>query len=111
MTRARHAIAVVLVATALCADRSAISAAPVGSAGNEPLAASHASTSSLAARFVNRLTAGLRRAVPGFAIVYQARQDQPAGSTSRAFVAAADQPTPQHQPTSPFQFRLPPPSL
>jgi hypothetical protein len=111
MTRARHAIAVVLVATALCADRSTVSAAPAGTTGNEPLAASQAqSSSSFAARFVNRLTAGLRRAVPGFAIVYQARQDQPAVS-SVAFAAPADHPTPHHQPTSPFQFRLPPPLL
>jgi hypothetical protein len=110
MTRARHAIAVVLVATALCADRTAVSAAPAG-AGQEPLAASQASpSSSLAARFVNRLTAGLRRAVPGFAIVYQARQDQPTGSAI-AFLAPADHATPQHQPISPFQFRLPPPTV
>jgi hypothetical protein len=107
MNRARHAIAVVLVATALCADRP-VSAAPAARP-HEPSSASPAA-GSFAARFVNRLSAGFRRAAPGFAIVYQPRQDQPTTS-AMALAPSIDHPTPQHQPTSPFQFRLPPPSL
>src|SRR5690348_11333018 len=107
MTRARHAIAVVLVATALCADRSTVSAAPVSGSQHQPSAASQ--TSSLAARFVSRISAGFRRAVPGVTIIYQAREGNVAQPPSavglgKAQSRAAEQYQPQQ--FSPFQFRL-----
>src|SRR4051812_32009482 len=111
MTRARrHAIAVVLVATALCADRSTVSAAPAGSP-HQPSSASQ--TSSLAARFVSRISAGFRRAVPGVQIIYQAREDHVAQPPSAvAFVRTQPSIALHGQPPlSPFQFRLPPPTL
>jgi hypothetical protein len=102
MHRAKHAIAVVLVATALCADRR-ISAAPI--ADSTPARASE----SFASRLVNRLTAGFGSAVATVRIVYQSRSDiRPVLTTPVALVDRIDTQLPL---LSPFQFRLPPPSL
>src|SRR5438067_962277 len=109
MNRARHAIAVVLVATALCADGSRI----VGTAPSvnaEAAAVPH--SASFAARLVNRLSASFSRSI-GIAavrIVYQSRQDNSPPVSIRALADIA-QPLPQHCLFTPFQFRLPPPSL
>jgi hypothetical protein len=93
--RTRHVIAVMVVATALCADRS-VSAAPVA----RPL------SQGLARTFASKLTTSLRRAV----------------ATSRVQVVRSVEAAPVFAPPireaasgvrsqfSPFQFRLPPPS-
>jgi hypothetical protein len=84
-----------LMATALCADRAVVSSAAV-----VPVPATQSQT------LVGRLSAGLRRAVPGVRL-YQVRCDN-----QRALASPAK---PVYQPSfippllSPFSFRLPPP--
>ena len=94
--RTRHVIAVMVVATALCADRS-VSAAPIARPQSQGFARA----------FASRLTTSLRRAVA------------PARAQWVTIVEAApvvEQPVRDaasglHPNFSPFQFRLPPPSL
>jgi hypothetical protein len=95
MKSARQFIAVTLMATAICADRS-LPAARV-----EPV------TSHFAGRLIERLTVNFRRAIPAGQLYKQQRfglpptQITPAGpSLAIAWVAPR---------LSPFQFRLPPP--
>jgi hypothetical protein len=86
-----------LVATALCADRAVVSSASV-----VPQQTGQSQT------LVERLTAGFRRVVRTVRL-YQTRCD-----TQRAMVSAAVpvcRPNWAHLTLSPFQFRLPPPSI
>jgi uncharacterized protein YggT (Ycf19 family) len=98
MSKARHILAVVTVTAALCADQ-VVAAAPM----------SRPQVSDIAARLVERLSQPFRRVTP---------------SVVRPFVrsrfATAQSPVPVARPVavftqpitfSPFQFRLPPPSL
>ena len=93
MRRTRHVIAVMVVATALCADR-AVSAAPAQARSATP--------KSLAAR----ITTSFRQQVPSVRL-------QPTRTTE----SAASYPLPIRETASgvraelsPFQFRLPPPA-
>jgi hypothetical protein len=97
-SRSQKVLAVAFLATALCADR-AITAAPIFQ--------SETTTGTLAGRLVSRLSVNLRRTIPA-ARVYQTRREGIAHQT------ATVTPTPVvFLPVrlSPFQFRLPPPSL
>jgi hypothetical protein len=97
MKNARHVIAVTLMATAICADRS-LSAAPA-----EPQA------SHLAGRIIQKLSVNLRGVVPAICI-YKPRQFGLAcarAARPRFNVIPADFVSAQ---LSPFRFRLPPPS-
>ncbi len=87
-----------MVATALCADRVA-TAAP----------ALRAPEANIASRLVNRLQTTFRRSVAPVRII-QFRQERP---QQQIKLPARDVRTldVRPQPTSPFQFRLPPPTL
>jgi hypothetical protein len=98
MKRHGNWIAVALVATALCADRT-IAAAP-------ELREVQSASPSLA----SRLTTGLRRSVSS-ARIYQPQQESLAALPLAASRIMAAAPTASHQLLSPFQFRLPPPQL
>jgi hypothetical protein len=100
MRRTRQVLAVMVVTTALCADRAA-AAAPVvvGSTSAKP---------TLAGRLVNRLSRTFRQVVPSAAPV-QARQVTVA-PTAMAPLLADQSLGVQSPPISPFQFRLPPPT-
>jgi len=94
--RTKHVIAVMVVATALCADRS-VSAAPVARPQSQGLART----------FASKLTTGLRRAVAPMRV-------QSVRTVEAAPVFASpirDAASGVHSTFSPFQFRLPPPSL
>jgi hypothetical protein len=93
--RTKHVIAVMVVATALCADRS-VSAAPM----------TRPQSHGLARTFASKLTTSLRRAVA-------TRRVESIRSFDAAPVFAhplRQSASGLHQPISPFQFRLPPPA-
>ena len=94
MSKARHILAVVAVATVLCADQ-AVTAAP----------APKPHVAEMAARLVERLSQPFRRSVPSAV--------HPMNRSRAAFIATATCPllviAPRHSDFSPFQFRLPPP--
>jgi hypothetical protein len=96
-----------LVATALCADRgaAALSSTAVPRAHAEPARASL----SLAARIIR----GLSRTLGQAGDVVLARQEVRAGRSAPRGPTplAAQSPGAPHLPVSPFQFRLPPPTL
>jgi hypothetical protein len=99
MRRSRHVLAAVVVATALCADRVA-TAAPQA----------RPQVAQLARTVANKLSASFRRVVPSIRFVEDRR--------GAAFTAPTCPPAEAGSPTglhasdaSPFQFRLPPPSL
>jgi hypothetical protein len=97
MRSARHVIAVTLMASAICADRS-IAAAPT-----EPQAAT------LAGRIIERLSVKLRNVIPATRL-YQPRRfglGAARAALPRFSLVRTDFTAPQ---LSPFQFRLPPPS-
>jgi hypothetical protein len=97
MTRIRQALAVALVATALCADRPAV-AAP----------AERSQPESVATKLVEHLSVSFRRMAPAvrFDEVHQ-------GEVPVVIAPAKSQPQRPRiqQELSPFQFRLPPPAL
>src|SRR5437762_11796273 len=94
--RTRHAIAVMVVATALCADRS-VAATPVA----RPQA------QGLARTFAAKLTTSLRRAVASTR-VDSVRRVESAPVFALPIREAASG---VRSDFSPFQFRLPPPAL
>jgi hypothetical protein len=97
MTRIRQALAVALVATALCADRPAV-AAP----------AERAQPGSVATKLVEHLSVSFRRMAPAV------RFDEVHHGEVPAVIAPAKierQLVRIQQTLSPFQFRLPPPAL
>jgi hypothetical protein len=98
MSKTRHILAVVAVATALCADQAVIAA---------PAPGPH--VAEIAAKLVERLSKPFRRTVPSAV--------RPIDRSRAAF---AQLPTPSfpspaisapHRQVSPFQFRLPPPTV
>ena len=98
MRHARHIIAVTLMATAICADRTA-TAVPA-----EPPAAH------LAGRIIARLTMNLRRVLPAVNR-YQPRCFGMRSIVARPVVTADQDLNFQPVRLSPFQFRLPPPAI
>jgi len=97
MRNARHMVAVMVVATALCADRAAA----------EP--SQRAGMGDVARQLANRISVNFRRVVPAVRIQF---------ATRTAFVRPcelpaidADQFVGHPWALSPFQFRLPPPSF
>src|SRR5947209_683864 len=96
----KQVLAVMLVATAMCADRGL--AAPAGRAPIEVPAVKASSTS----RWIDKLSRGFSRSVA----VVLPRQDDQAGrfATVVKLSAAPSLMNPVHLPVSPFQFRLPP---
>jgi hypothetical protein len=96
MRRTKHVIAVMVVATALCADRS-LSAAP---------APRGEVSEGLARSFASKLTSNLRRAVAPTVSVEPARSNE----TVRPFaLPIREEASGIRSELSPFQFRLPPP--
>ena len=98
MSRARHILAVVAVTTALCADQ-VVSAAP--------LPRPH--VNELAARFVSRIAQTFRR-TPTRSIRVHSRF-QVASKPSRVLCKSIGDRTTFQPEFSPFQFRLPPPTV
>ena len=108
-TTTRQVLAVVVVTTALCADRAATAAPAVHANPAGRSQAVHGSGLNLAGRLVSRLSQTFRQVVPSAAPV-QVRQPRPAAPAQP--VPLADQSLDvQPPPISPFQFRLPPPVL
>ncbi|HTL30849.1 MAG TPA: hypothetical protein VL282_16580 [Tepidisphaeraceae bacterium] len=97
MTRIRQALAVALVATALCADRPA-TATPVERVQPE----------SVATKLVEHLSVSFRRMAPAVRLDEVRRTEVP---TANAPLAIASQSATAQHVHSPFQFRLPPPIL
>jgi hypothetical protein len=95
MRHAQKLIAVTLMATAICADRS-LAAAPV-----EP-ARTH-----LAGRLIERLSVNFRRVVPACVIYRPVRFGLPPMEISAAAAPEIVWIAPR---LSPFEFRLPPPA-
>ena len=98
MRKTRHILAVTLVATAICADRVAMASAEMRDPGR-----------SIARQLATRLTVTLRRVVPAVRL-HQARVE---GMTARwpALPVVAAPAVVHTAESSPFQFRLPPPSV
>ncbi|CAN5539226.1 hypothetical protein BH09PLA1_BH09PLA1_20240 [soil metagenome] len=101
MVRTRQILAITLVATALCADRAVASVAPSE-------LRTEARVTSLAGRFVSRLSSKFRRVVPAMRLCERVRGESTVPTAPRESLVRAFVPP---QPTSPFQFRLPPPAL
>jgi len=100
MTRSRRVIAILAVSMALCAD-SVASAAP---ATKMPVA-------EMAARLVVRLSENFRFASVAERRI-QTRQSLPSQLVLPVQrIRASAEPAPQNLAFSPFQFRLPPPSI
>ena len=102
--QARQIVAVVVVATALCADRPPAAAAAPSARTH---AGSQARVAQIAGRIVDQLSQNFRRPVrmdlsaqPGRGVGLT--DVRPANVAPRPVAAA-------HPPISPFQFRLPPP--
>ncbi|HWE03228.1 MAG TPA: hypothetical protein VG326_12535 [Tepidisphaeraceae bacterium] len=100
ISNTKRVLAVVAVATALCADQAAIAANNARPQATE--------IADMAARVVNRLTQNLRRVMPG-AIDEPARQQVFAEQSQRRIIIPASMPV-AHVFANPFQFRLPPPA-
>ena len=96
MSRTRHILAVVAVATALCADQAVMAA---------PLA--RPQVAEMAARLVDRLSQPFRRSVPN--PIRIALRHQPSQTEIAAFPDHPISVVILHCDLSPFQFRLPPP--
>ena len=96
MRRTKHVIAVMVVATALCADRS-VSAAPIARPQSQGLART----------FASKLTTSLRRAVAPLPL--QPARTAEGAPTSR--LSIGETASGVRSQFSPFQFRLPPPTL
>ena len=100
MKRTRHVLVMTLMATALCADR-VVTAAPEIRAHLQPVA-------DPIARLATKLSVTFRRVVPSVWI-QQFRREGATPATPIDPIATAS-PAIHHAESSPFQFRLPPPS-
>src|SRR5688500_6029764 len=104
MRRTRQVLAVMLVTTALCADRGAAALSVGTSQARACKTQSDASSASLAGRFFARLSRTLGHQVT----VVLPRQIARVGWTVATGCSIRDdQSPPTHTPISPFQFRLP----
>src|SRR5687768_16682547 len=99
MRRSRHVIAVIVVATALSADR-AVSAAPQA----KPHVTNYARS------LASKLSTGLRRAVPAVTFV-EHRRDEVSPQVTEDMPTEVGRPAVHAVQGSPFQFRLPPPTV
>lgn len=99
MRRSRHVIAVIVVATALSADR-VVSAAPQ--------AKPH--VTQLARSLANRLSTGFQRVVPGVKFVQDRREGETEQVVSHV-VTEVTTPLIHAAQGTPFRFRLPPPTV
>jgi hypothetical protein len=99
MRQARHILAVALVATALCADRT-VAAAP----NVRPQIAS------AACRLVSRLSVRFQRVVPGLKL-YQPRAERFDDAASPVLAWDASETLGYRRALSPIEFSLPPPAL
>jgi hypothetical protein len=97
-TRTRHVIAVMVVATALCADRRTAPAAP----------AARPASAGLARTFAARLARTLGQQANPAVAIQPARIDAPVRTVTPVI---PDAPSGVHRLQSPFQLRLPPPAL
>lgn len=97
MRRSRHVIAVIVVATALSADRVAQAA---------PQARPH--VTQLARTFASKLSTGLQRVVPGVTLVQDRREGETKPAT-RVVLTEVSTPAVHTAQGTPFQFRQPPP--
>jgi len=97
MSRTGHILAVVAVATVLCADQAAVAA---------PLA--RPQVAEIAARLVDRLSQPFRRSVPN--AIRVAVRHQPSQTDLADFPDHPINAVVLHCDLSPFQFRLPPPN-
>lgn len=97
MRHVRNILAVVLVATALCADR-AVAAAPE----------MRPQIGCVTRQVVGEITRRFTRVVPGIKIV-QNRQEQVRGVPARVVPVESVEGVHEAE-TTPFQFRLPPPA-
>lgn len=103
MRRSRQVLAVVIVATALCAERGV--AAPVA----RPQVSSVATGPSLAGRILDRLSSGLKGAV---AVRLSRPPARPEPARASVIARLPDQSHDRdHRPSSPLLFRLPPPAV
>ena len=100
MRRTKQVIAVVMVATALCADRATLAAAPAAP-GRSPEA-----TSGLARSFASKLTSNLRRAIAPAVSIQPIRSNEQVRSFA---LSIREEASGVRSEFSPFQFRLPPP--
>jgi hypothetical protein len=105
MNRARQVLAIALVATALCADRT-FAAAP------ELRERPQNGGSSVAGRLVSRLSVSFRQVV-AVARVYEARQEPDASPEAGTLARCSGDPSVALFSTriSPLLLRLPPPAL
>jgi hypothetical protein len=101
--RTRQVLAVVAVTTALCADQ-VVRAAPASASSP-----SRTQVSELAGRIVQRLTVSFRRTVADAAPVRPQTRATERCTVDRPETAATVRV--EHRPVSPFQFRLPPPTV
>jgi hypothetical protein len=97
MRHVRNILAVVLVATALCADRAMAAAAPE----------MRPQIGCVTRQVVGEITRRFTRVVPGIKIV-QNRQEQVRGVPARVVPVESVEGVHETE-TTPFQFRLPPP--
>jgi len=103
MRKTRSLVAVTLLATALCADRSVAAAA--GTAGQGSSRATEAGP--VGRGFAERLTISLRRVVPTVKLDQRGQAGVPAAEFRPAF--EGPQASVHGVEGTPFQFRLPPP--
>jgi hypothetical protein len=99
MNRTRGFLVLMAMTTALCADQMAVAAPTSGPRAIE--------IGQIAQRVVSRLSESFRETVP--TALHEPRQ--PAAPQTPAAIKRATAPIAvvAHQPSSPFQFRLPPP--
>ena len=106
MNRARQALVVALMATALCADRS-MAAAPAGAVGG----GQGGELADLAGRFVGRLAAGFVRGRVSATVAMERHSGRPEVWVAPSSVDADRGVNLRGECWSPFQFRLPPPGV
>lgn len=106
MKRARQALMVALMATALCADRGAV-VAPTGVAGGGQAG----ELADMAGRFVGRLAAGFVRSRVSANVPMERNAGRPDLVIDSGVCAVERGETPRGECWSPFQFRLPPPGV
>ena len=98
MTRkTRQVLLALTVTTALCADQVAVAAPTL-----------RPQVAELAGRIVNRLSHSFRRVVPADMPVHARQRVAPQPARAAVVATSGDV---AHRPVSPFQFRLPPPTL
>ncbi len=101
MRHARYILAATLMATALCADRAMLANDAV------PTRAESARVVTLAEKWASRFSNRLNRVAVPFRLERISRNEL---AHSHVVCIELTSAQPAHQPTAPFQFRLPPPA-